>query len=166
MDISYFSKDYLVKYLEINDVDSIYELSFNNPLFYQYCPPFVTRESILEDMKALPPNTDIAQKHYIGFFNGEKLIAIMDLIEGYPAKNIAFIGLFMMDKNIQGKGIGSKIIEDSCEYLKELDFEYVQLAYCKGNPQASHFWHKNYFLETGIEKDNGDYLAVVCQRKL
>ena len=54
----------------------ILRLSESNPMFYEYCPPFVTRESILNDMKALPQGKTDAEKYYIGFFEGQKLIAI------------------------------------------------------------------------------------------
>ena len=61
-------------------MDDILRLSESNPMFYEYCPPFVTRESILNDMKALPQGKTDAEKYYIGFFEGQKLIAIMQSI--------------------------------------------------------------------------------------
>lgn len=55
LQINQISSKYTVKELTENDIDVIYELELGNPLYYQYCPPAVTRESILEDMEALPP---------------------------------------------------------------------------------------------------------------
>ncbi|MBD4339791.1 GNAT family acetyltransferase, partial [Xanthomonas citri pv. citri] len=89
------SKKYKVRTLDIHDVDTIYDMSCKNEIFYQYHPPFVTKESIVEDMSALPPNKRSDDKYYIGFFEGDSLVANMDLILGYPADEIAFIGLFM-----------------------------------------------------------------------
>ena len=43
-----------MRILDRNDVDLIYAMSCENKIYYQYHPPFVTKESILEDMKALP----------------------------------------------------------------------------------------------------------------
>ena len=43
-----------------------------------------TEESIKKDMTTPPPNTPISNMYYIGFYNEEKLIAVMDLIDGYP----------------------------------------------------------------------------------
>lgn len=48
------------------------------------------------------------------------LVAIMDLIIAYPDANTAFIGLFMMDSDYQGKGIGSLIINQCSHYLKNV----------------------------------------------
>ena len=44
----------------------------------------------------------------------------MDLIIAYPDANMAFIGLFMMDSDYQGKGIGSLIINQCSHYLKNV----------------------------------------------
>ena len=36
-------------------------------------------------------------KYYLGFFAGDELVAVMDLILNYPKADIAFIGFFMMN---------------------------------------------------------------------
>lgn len=94
MEISSLSKFFVVRKLTINDVDTIYDMMSKNEIFYQYHPPFVTKESVVEDMEALPPNKSYDDKYYIGFFENDSLVAIMDLILGYPTEEIAFIGLF------------------------------------------------------------------------
>ena len=53
MDIRLLSRKYAVRKLNINDVDIIYDMSCKNEIFYKYHPPFVTKESIIEDMEAL-----------------------------------------------------------------------------------------------------------------
>ena len=105
-----FSKKYYVRKLQKNDIDQIYGLCSKNHLYYQYCPPYVTRKSIESDMMILPGNIDIKDKYYVGYFKNEKLIAVLDLIYGYPKKDIVFIGFFMMDINVQKNGIGSAIV--------------------------------------------------------
>ena len=49
MNINSLSQKYSVRKLDENDVDIIYDMSCKNDIFYQYHPPFVTRESILDD---------------------------------------------------------------------------------------------------------------------
>ena len=148
MEISRLSQRYRVRRLTAADVDAIYELSRENPLFYQYCPPFVTKESILNDMAALPPRTP------------------RDRILGYPNAATAFIGLFMMAKSEQGQGAGSRIITDCAAFLREEHFHFIRLAYAKGNPQSRAFWKKNQFTETGIVSQEATYTAVIMQRVL
>ena len=53
MNIKSFSNHYQVRKLTDNDLDVIYQLCIKNTLYYQYCPPLVTIESIKEDMKNL-----------------------------------------------------------------------------------------------------------------
>ena len=50
-----FSQKYAVRPLTAGDVDKILALCAENEQFYRYHPPLATRESVLEDMTALPP---------------------------------------------------------------------------------------------------------------
>ena len=85
------SSKYHVRRLEERDIPDIYALCIKNPLYYEYCPPVVTPEGIKSDMEELPPNTAPSQKYYLGFYEQQKLIAVLDLIDGYPTKENAFI---------------------------------------------------------------------------
>ena len=140
-----FSKTFYVRKLDKDDIELIYDLSCKNHIYYQYHPPFVTRESILDDMKALPPGKSYDDKYYIGFFENDSLVAIMDLILDYPTKGIAFIGLFMTNIQYQHKGIGSNIISEITMSLQSLGYRKIRLGVDKGNPQSYSFWSKNNF---------------------
>ena len=145
MKIKDLSKTFYVRKLDKDDIEMIYDLSYKNHIYYQYHPPFVTRESILDDMKALPPGKSYDDKYYIGFFENDSLVAIMDLILDYPTKGIAFIGLFMTNIQYQHKGIGSNIISEIIMSLKSLGYRKIRLGVDKGNPQSYSFWSKNNF---------------------
>ena len=149
IDLEKLSTGYSVRRLEKADVPSILSLCGKNKLYYEYCPPFVTEQSILDDMTALPPGTTSDDKYYVGFFDGNKLVAVLDLISGYPEKDTAYIGFFMTDVSVQCKGIGSRIIKSVCLFLCGKGFSAIRLCWVQGNPQAEHFWHKNGFVETG-----------------
>lgn len=166
MNINDLSAEYKIRKLNDGDIEKIYELSVGNPMFYEYCPPYVTKESIQEDMTVLPPNTDQKNKYYIGYFMENKLIAVMDLIMNYPDNKTVFIGLFMLNHKYQGKGIGTKIIKDCSSCFQNMDYHYMRLAYAKGNIQSEKFWLKNAFLKTGEEVENDGYIAVVMQKEL
>ena len=145
MKIKDLSKTFYVRKLDKDDIEMIYDLSYKNHIYYQYHPPFVTRESILDYMKALPPGKSYDDKYYIGFFENDSLVAIMDLILDYPTKGIAFIGLFMTNIQYQHKGIGSNIISEITMSLKSLGYRKIRLGVDKGNPQSYSFWSKNNF---------------------
>ena len=156
MNIKLLSNTFDVRRLSIEDTDLIYNLSYKNKIFYQFHPPFVTRESIQEDIRALPDGKDYNDKYYIGFFEKETLVAIMDLILDYPTKDTAFIGLFMMDFKYQNKNLGSKIISEYTKYLKILGFHQIRLGVDKENPQSNAFWKKNGF----IVADESEYIIM------
>ena len=166
MDIKKFSNTYDVRRLEEADVLMVYELCQANKMYYQYCPPFVTEQSILDDMNALPPGKAMDDKYYIGFLEDNKLVAVMDLINAFPDEETVFIGFFMTDTSEQNKGVGSNIITDVANYLREAGTRYIRLAWVEGNPQAEAFWKKNGFSETGITQDTDDYTVVLAERAL
>ncbi len=166
MDVSLFSNQYLVRKLRADDTAAIYTLCCKNSLYYQYCPPFVSEQSIIDDMNALPPNKEMCDKYYLGFYDREKLTAVMDFIMAYPDESTAFIGFFMTDVSVQNTGTGSKIINDMCAYLARIGVANVRLGWVKGNSQAEHFWHKNGFRETGAICDTENYTVIVAQRSL
>ena len=165
MDISCISKKYQVRKITEKNIPEVLELCLGNPLYYKHCPPMVTFESIVEDLKKLPPRKTLKDKYYIGFYEKEELLAVMDLILGYPNDQTIFIGFFMMNKKVQGKGIGSQIIKDTLEYFMS-NYKYVRLGYVSGNKESEGFWLKNQFHPTGVVVKENAYSIVVVERKL
>ncbi len=154
------SNSYQLRRLTKEDISCVLELCKGNPYYYKHCPPSPTPENIKRDMRALPPRTTKKDKRYIGFFQGAELIAVMDLIFNYPNSETCFIGFFMMNKKYQGQGIGSQIIQNALEYLKNF-YKTVRLGYVSTNEQAKRFWLKNGFKYTGKEYRDSQYLYVV-----
>ena len=126
----------------------------------------VTVESIIEDMEALPPKKGCEDKHYIGFFREDTLVAVMDLIEHYPQQGTALLGFFAMNANLHGQGIGTDIISDSVAYLAQVGFQKVRLGIDKGNPQSKAFWLKNGFAFIGEEYESDDSTILVLERTI
>ena len=165
IEISKLSRQYMTQSLSASNVDDIVGLCQQNTVFYKYTEAPPTRENILYDMNAKPPGIDTSDKYYFGFYDGASLIAIMDLIDGYPEKDIAYIGFFMVDLKYQGKQIGSSIIGEVICYLRTIGKTAVRLAIDKGNPQSTHFWMKNGF---GVikEADVNGWTKLVAEKSL
>lgn len=166
IDLNKLSNQYDIRILKKEDIVSIYELCSENEMFYQYHPPFVTTESILEDMQALPPGKTEKDKFYVGYFDGSRLVSVLDLILGYPNEKTAYIGFFMVNKLFQNKGLGTLMIEECAQYLKELGFEKLRLAIDQGNPQSEAFWKKNKFQKIGDVVQNEFSAYVPMERTL
>jgi len=165
IDISKLSKRYSARILEEPDIELLVEICKQNTVFYEYTEARPTKENILDDMKATPPGIDMQDKYYFGFFDGRELVAVMDLIDGYPKAEIAYIGFFMMHPKYQGKKIGTAIIDEAVKYLSDIGKTAVRLAIDKGNPQSTHFWKKNGF-EVIFEADVNGWTKLVAEKKL
>ena len=165
IDIDRLSNTFTVRRMGDPDVEEILHLCQGNTLFYQYCQASLTREQILNDLHITPPDTDISRKYYVGFYQDDDLVAVMDLIDGYPEDDIAFIGFFMMDASFQGKGIGSMIIGDVAGYQKESGTRAIRLGIDKDNPQSNSFWKKNGF-NVIQEADRDGWIILIAERIL
>ena len=165
IDINKFSKRYNVRNLNHNDVEMIYSFCKSNTQYYEYCGKEPSIELIERDLKITPPDFPIEQKYYVGFFESDNLVAIMDLEDGYPDKDYAYIGFFMMNSELQGNGIGTQIISEIFEYLRELGFYKCMLGIDKDNPQSNHFWKKNGF-EVVREVVQEEGTILVAEREM
>lgn len=105
-------------------------------------------------------------KYYVGYYENKMLIAVMDLIAGYPDDSTIYIGLFMMKTLLQGKGIGTAIIQELCDYCKAQGYERIKLAWVKGNPQSERFWKKNNFIPIGECSSTAAEHVIAAERKL
>lgn len=165
MDITELSDRYYVRKMSDDDESILRKLFTGNTLYYHYCRAELDEENITADLHIAPPGIEMSDKYYVGFFEGDNLIAVMDLIDGYPEKDIAFIGFFMVDADEQGNGTGTGIISEVMRYLKEQGFKEVHLGIDKGNPQSTHFWDKNGF-EVVREVPGDGWTIIYGVRKL
>lgn len=155
-DIALLSARYAVRRLGPEDVGSVFALCAGNPQYYRYSPAELSEAQILSDMALLPPRTLPSQKHYVGYYDADALAAVMDLIDGYPDPETAFIGFFMVAKERQGRGVGGAIVAEALEQLRAWRFRAARLCIDVGNPQSNAFWRKNGFaILTRIERKNG-----------
>lgn len=166
MNVQDFSRRYAVRYLREADIPAVLRLCAGNPLYFAHFPPEATAQSIRADMKALPPRTRPEDKYYVGYFDGQTLIAVLDLIDGYPQRSAAWVGLFMTDAAVQNSGVGSAIVGELCACLSEKGVEKLMLGWVRGNLQAEHFWKKNRFVETGDLRDPDGITVVLAERLL
>ncbi len=164
--IDELSGTYRVRALHEQDIPEIYALFKGNPLYFEHMHSSPSTGRILEDLRALPPGRTPEDKYYIGFFHADELIAVMDLIGGYPDERTALIGFFMLKQELHGQGIAGAIISDTLKHLKACGYSVARLGYVKGNSQSERFWLRNGFTPTGRENRTEDYTIVVMERKL
>ena len=155
-DVTKLSNRYAVRIMRDSDADSILDLCLQNTQFYQYSGKQPSKELVLNNLHITPQGIEKSSKYYVGFYDNTVLVAIMDLINGYPSGDSAFIGFFMMNKQLQGNQIGTEIIQEVCQYLKSIGISTVLLGIDKDNPQSNHFWQKNgFFVIKEVEQNGG-----------
>ncbi len=158
--------EYAVRELSTADVPEMLRVARSNPLFYRYMRPDPNEANLAADLQALPPRRTLADKHFIGWFEGERLVAMMDLIWRHPKDDMAFIGWFIVDGARQGKGLGRRLIGDVLAMLERQGVREVRLGRIEGNLQSEHFWHVMGFAENGLGYDTDDYHVIVMAKTL
>ncbi|HFU3729705.1 TPA: GNAT family N-acetyltransferase [Streptococcus suis] len=162
MTISNFSTSFQVRKLTEADLEQVLALYQTNPLYFEYFPPLPSLEGLANDLVDCPPGKSLSDKYFLGFWDKERLVAILDLIDGYPTAEVAYIGLFMVDAHFSGQGLGSKIVAELLPQLATR-FKKVRLGYVESNPQSSHFWFKVGFCPTGEVKELAGKTIVIAE---
>ena len=152
LDIDRLFKRYKVKRFRDDDIDEIFSFCMTNPFYYEMCGNTITKDNIRKDLKLLPDGVDIKDKYYIGLYDDDRLICIVDFIDNYPGSKIIFIGLFMVNGKISNQGVGTDIIDELAVSFKRMGYHSLRLAYDRDNPQSSCFWKKNGFVKIGEKK--------------
>ena len=158
--------EYTVRLLTAADTPEMLRVARSNPQFYQYMRPDPTEDNLAADLLALPPRRTLADKHFFGWFDGDRLIAMMDLIWRHPKQEMAFIGWFILEGAVQGRGLGRQLVSGVLAMLKAQGVTEVRLGRIEGNPQSEHFWHVCGFEENGLGYDTEDYHVIVMAKKL
>lgn len=157
---------FAVRELTAADIPEMLRVAKGNPLFYRYMRPDPTAENLAADLLALPPRRTLADKHFFGWFEGARLVAMMDLIAHHPQRDMAFIGWFILDGAVQGRGLGRQLVGEVLAMLKRQGVTEVRLGRIEGNPQSEHFWHVCGFTENGLGYDTEAYHVVVMAKTL
>ena len=140
LDIESLSTSHHVRSITPADISDIYALCKSNRKYYKSINSAPTVESLTEIISRVPEGVAEQNKYFVGFYNGEQLVSVLELITGYPESNDAFIGWFMVDGNFQRQGIGSQIFADVRAAVAAQGFDYMSLYCEKENAQAISFW--------------------------
>ena len=154
------SAQYQVRRLTEEDLPELLALAQGNTTYYEHLHTRPTLENLREDLTKLPPRTAPEDKYFLGYYRDGRLCAALDLILRYPNPETAFIGWFILRRDLQGRGVGTGIFS---ELLFRLPFRYLRLGYVKGNRESERFWKKLHFAPTGLELPEECYTIVVME---
>ena len=134
------------------DIADVYGLCKSNQKYYAYTNSAPTVESLTEIISRVPEGAELGDKYFVGFYEQDRLVSVLDLITGYPEKDDAFIGWFMVDGRLQRHGIGSQIFADVRAAMAGQGYDYLALSCEKENAEAIAFWQSQGF-KAGSEDD-------------
>ena len=167
MDVETFSGDYHVRRIREEDIEDVYHLCRSNRKYYHYLHTRPTRRNLTDVITEVPEGSALQDKYFTGFYDDEDdLVAILDLITGYPEAGSAFIGWFMVEAERQHQGIGSQIVADLRAALSAQGIRKLSLACIKENTDAWAFWEHQGFTATGREVDQKDYIVEIFEREI
>ena len=155
-----------IKRMDEADAEAILALYRSNPQYFAAMNSDAEIEGVRSDLVALPDGKGPEDKHYLGLYDGDRLAAVIDLIERYPDAQTIFIGLFMVDAAWQGQGLGSRIVRECLNGFAREGYARVRLGYVEGNAQSEAFWKKNGFAPTGVRSEREGYTVILAQREL
>ena len=107
-------------------------------------------EDVDDFFLGLPPGRSLEDKHPLGFFVGERLVGVADVVRGWNSPNKAIIGLLLFVPESRSVGNG----RDACSMIEQYVREWhcvdtIRIAVVDCNTRALSFWHRNGFVETG-----------------
>jgi GNAT superfamily N-acetyltransferase len=101
------------------------------------------------ELTELPKGTTADQKHNFLAFHNDKPIAFVDLINGHPNPQTAYIGLLVIAESEQAKGYGKKIYYFLEKYIANcFKSSRIRLGVAVENPVEG-FWLKMGFVYDG-----------------
>jgi GNAT superfamily N-acetyltransferase len=102
-------------------------------------------ESFLSE---LPPGKTISDKLSLGIEREPgRLVGVLDLIQGYPARDIWWIGLLLMRPDQRGQGLGEQVLNGVERYAEIHTAQELRLGVVETNPDGLRFWQRMGFTE-------------------
>jgi ribosomal protein S18 acetylase RimI-like enzyme len=146
----------VLRELTPGDVDALQELIESDPGYTErvtgYPPGQADAQSLL---MMRPEGVKAAQKKVLGLWDAEQLVAVVDLLRGYPNEHTAFIGLLEVHRRHRGKGAGAAAYRGVEEYVGREwpEVRTLRLAVVDTNAEeAQGFWERQGFAQTGEVK--------------
>ena len=167
LDIQSLGTSYDVRRIAEADITDVVSLARTNRRYYRQLGIRPSRSRLTEIVSDISKGVEGVESHFVGFYDDEDdLVAVLDLICGYPEADDAFIGWFMVDADLQGQGVGSSIFADVRASMKAQGYDRLELKCPKASESARAFWESQGFSLTGSEEFNGDYDVVGMARDI
>ncbi|ONI67441.1 hypothetical protein BWI15_30390 [Kribbella sp. ALI-6-A] len=142
--------------IEPADVDAVQALIESDPGYTERITGYPPGPADAQSLLMMRPEMLAEEaKVVLGGFEGDELVALVDLLRGYPDPSYAFIGLLQVRGDRQGCGIGrtayrlvERFVENTWPEVRRLRLAVVDT----NAKQAAPFWFRQGFEPTGEAK--------------
>jgi len=167
LDIQSLGTGYEVRRLTEADITDVVLLMRSNRRHWRKMGVKPSRSRLTEIISSVPGATGGEDSYFVGFYDDDAdLVAVLDLICGYPEPDDAFIGWFMVDDAQQGRGVGSAIFADVRASMKAQGYDHLEVRCPKESAPSLAFWQAQGFELDGTQSDGGGYTVVGLQRDI
>jgi len=167
LDIQSLGTGYEVRRLTEADITDVVLLMRSNRRHWRKMGVKPSRSRLTEIISSVPGATGGEDSYFVGFYDDDAdLVAVLDLICGYPEPDDAFIGWLMVDDAQQGRGVGSAIFADVRASMKAQGYDHLEVRCPKESAPSLAFWQAQGFELDGTQSDGGGYTVVGLQRDI
>ena len=167
LDLATLSTTYEPRAITDDNLGDVFWLMRSNRRFYRELGERVAPGPLTTIVGKTPDGVDEGSRHFVGFYGEDRgLIAVMDLICGYPDANTVLIDWFMVAADMQGQGVGSSIFADVRSTLAAQGYTNVRLTIPERAEGGIAFWQEQGFELTGERLEEGRHPAVAMARSI
>lgn len=160
------SSEYEVRRLAESDITDMFDLCKRNIRYYRRIGEKPSRHDLTSVISNPAEDKGKGGKLVAGFYDGDRLLAFMDLILGYPGEKDAFVGWLMVDVDEQGKGVGSQIVADVRAAVKAQGYSRMSVGCYEENTPAIDFWKGQGFVMTGETMEQNGRETLIMERNI
>ena len=164
LDIDALSTIYDVREVHDSAVTDVHLLARSNRRYWRELgekPTVAALTAIIEDVPE-----GATEKHFLGFYDEDgELVAVMDLVCGYPEAGDALIRWFMVAADRQRQGVGSQLFADVRAALAAQGVTHLTLQVPEQEGTLA-FWHEQGFSATGERDESGRFPTVTLARDI
>lgn len=148
--------NFQIRLLTTADQEALLELEQSNSRYHQYfsADPLTLTE-VQHDLTAHPDELAAEQKQVFGFYLANRLVAVLDLLNQYPQEQFLFIGLLMVNQQVQRKSIGKVIVTGLMQAALQSNITAIQLTRVTADRGVATFWQ-----QLGFEDGDQLYLPL------
>ncbi len=166
LDVQALGTEYDVRRLTEADIADVTLLARSNRRYYRQIGTRPSAAVLTEVVSNVPEGAGPNSKYCVGFYDDEELVAIMDLIVGYPEPDDAYIGWFMVDESLQGQGVGSGIFADVRAAMQAQGFDHLEVSCPKSSESGMQFWYAQGFTPKCESVHRNGYPIVTLHRDI